>query len=323
MSTRSFRAGTPKYRPMPLHTVPEFTTIDPKAVSLGHIHYVLLSLVAPRPIAFVSTLDADGTPNLSPFSYFNVFGINPPVLIFSPARSVRTMQLKNTLEIIRETGECVVNTVDWPLAEQASLASCEYPRGVNEFMKAGLTPLPSDLVKPFRVAESPANLECRLIQVIETGEGGGAGFLVLCEIVKVHVRQSLMTEDNRIDLDKLQMMGRMGGNYYVKAFGDALTHITKPNEKLGVGFDALPEDLLRSKILTGSNLAKIANFERLPIREEIDEETVFSYIRQDWESVTQFAIQTEEDLHKAMQILLGQNKGLLAWQIYLRYKSVH
>ena len=297
--------------------MPDFKSIDPAALSLGNLHHTLLSLIAPRPIAFVSTISAAGEVNLSPFSYFNVFGINPPTLIFSPARSVRTLQQKHTTINVEEVAECVINLVDYALVEQASLASCEYPKGVNEFEKAGLTMAPSELVKPPRVAESPASFECRVKQVIETGPGAGAGMLVVCEIVRIHVRMDLTNPDGRINLEKLTPVGRMGGNYYVKAFGNALFEVAKPNEKLGIGVDALPEWVRHSHQLTGFMLARLGNVEQIPERDEDFAQKLKTYTRNDAVLSAQFAGFEGLSAEKKIATLVLANRVDLAWQVII------
>ena len=294
--------------------MPDFKTIDPKEISLGQLHHTLLSLITPRPIAFASTVSAKGEVNLSPFSYFNVFGINPPTLIFSPARSVRTLQQKHTLLNVQEVGECVVNLVDYDIVEQASLASCEYPEGVNEFGKAGLTMLPSERVKPPRAAEAPASFECRVQQIIETGPGGGAGMLIICEVVKIHVRADLLTEEGRVDLQKIRPVGRMGGNYYVKAFGEALFEVTKPNEKVGIGIDALPKWVRESQHLTGAMLARLGNVERIPTAEPDLQQKLETYIGNEWGRGSKNANEGDTFNTELLSHLLAANEVSLAWQ---------
>lgn len=225
---------------------------------------MLLSLVAPRPIAFASTVDRDGRVNLSPFSYFGVFGINPPVLIFSPARSVRNLAHKDTTLNVQEVPEVVINLIDMDIVEQASLASSPYERGVNEFEKAGLEMAASDIVKPPRVAAAPASFECRVDQILPVGDGGGSGNLIICHILRIHVREDLLTPEGRVNLEALRMVGRMGGNYYVNASGAALFEVEKPNEKKGMGFDSLPHDLRHSPYLSGAELARLANLAEIP-----------------------------------------------------------
>jgi len=289
-------------------------SLDPSTMSLGQIHHTLLSLVAPRPIAFASTVDAEGKVNLSPFSYFNVFGINPPILIFSPARSVRTLEHKDTLLNVLEVPEVVVNLIDIDIVDQASLASSPYERGVNEFEKAGLEMLPSDLIRPPRVAASPASFECKVIQVLPVGDGGGSGNLVLCEVVRIHVREDLLTNDNRVNLESLRMVGRMGGNYYVNASGDALFEVEKPNEKRGMGFDALPAELRESPYLTGAELARMANFVEKPIVVKGDIENI-NLMLGEIKGTT--LPNTAPKWVQGVKNLLENKQSLAAWKWYL------
>ena len=295
----------------------EFTSTNPADISLGSLHHTLLSLIAPRPIAVASTMSLAGEVNLSPFSYFNVFGINPPTLIFSPARSVRTLQQKHTLLNVQQVAECVINLVDYDIVEQASLASCEYPQGVNEFSKAGLTMVPSEVVKPPRVAESPASFECKVKQVVETGPGGGAGMLIICEIVRLHIRANLLTTEGRVNLEKIKPVGRMGGNYYVKAFGDALFEVNKPNEKVGIGIDALPQWVRESPELTGAQLARLANVELIPAEDADFGQKLESYIRNEHSLSHTFASFYEAPVINKIGFLLSANRVDLAWQIVI------
>jgi flavin reductase (DIM6/NTAB) family NADH-FMN oxidoreductase RutF len=225
----------------------------------------LLGAIAPRPICFASTIDEEGNPNLSPFSFFNVFGSKPPILIFSPARRVRDNTIKHTLENVHATKEVVINVVSYDMVQQMNLASCEFPRGVNEFEKSGFTPLASDLVKPFRVKESHAQLECKVLQVVETGHEGGAGNLIMCEVVCMHIDDHVLDEQGKIDPHKIDLVARMGGDYYCRASGSAVFTVHKPNVQLGIGIDALPDDIRNSKILSGNNLGMLGNSTSLPV----------------------------------------------------------
>ena len=236
----------------------------PTDLSTGDLHGCLLTGIAPRPIAFVSTIDKDGNVNLSPYSFFNIFGSNPPLLIFSPARRVRDNTTKHTLDNLREVGECTVNIVDFAMVEQMSLASTEYAKGVNEFIKSGLTQEQSSLVKAPFVGESPLAMECKVTQIIETGTEGGAGNLVIAEIINVHVRKNATDANGLLDPDKLDLVGRMGGSYYVRASGEALFEIPKPIRELGIGVDALPEHVRNSVILTGNDLGRLGNLSGFP-----------------------------------------------------------
>lgn len=246
-------------------------SFKPSDVSVPHLHAFLQSGVAPRPIAFVSSMDAAGVQNLSPFSFFNIFGSNPPIAIFSPARRVRGNTIKHTLENVREVPEVVINIVNYPMVQQTSLASTEYAKGVNEFEKSGFTAIPSETVRPARVKESPMQLECEVMQVIETGTEGGAGNLIVCKIKMVHVSENVLGADGQIDQQKIDLVARLGGNWYVRASGDALFEVAKPLTTIGIGVDALPEKIRLSSTLTGNDLGRLGNTEQLPTTEEINE----------------------------------------------------
>lgn len=244
--------------------------LNPGEMTGPHLHKFILGSVAPRPIAFASTVDKDGHPNLSPFSFFNAFGVNPSTLIFSPSRRGRDNTTKHTYENIKEVPEVVINVVNFDMVQQASLASTEYPRGVNEFIKAGFTPLPSETIRPFRVKESPVQFECAVREVIETGDQGGAANLVICEIKMIHYHEDILGDDNLPHPQKIKLVGRHGGAYYAKAFGDALFEVEKPVARLGIGIDSLPENIKFSKLLNGNHLGKLGNVEFLPGPEKIE-----------------------------------------------------
>ena len=238
-------------------------TIDPKAVSTAALHGYMLGAVTPRPIAFASTIDSAGNVNLSPFSFFNVFSANPPIMIFSPARRGRDNTTKHTYENVLQVKEVVINIVNYDIVQQMSLSSTEYRKGVNEFEKAGLTPLASQTIKPPRVAESPVQFECRVNEVISLGTEGGAGNLVICEVLKMHINEAILDADGKIDPVKLDAVSRMGGNWYGRA-KQGMFEVPKPLSRLGIGFDQLPEAIRTSKLLTGNDLAMLANVEVLP-----------------------------------------------------------
>jgi flavin reductase (DIM6/NTAB) family NADH-FMN oxidoreductase RutF len=244
-------------------------SIDPKKVPTPKLHSYLLGAVAPRPIAFASTIDADGNPNLSPFSFFNVFGANPPTMIFSPARSVRNNTTKDTLDNAEITKEVVINVVNYAIVQQMSLSSTMYPKGINEFEKAGLTMLKSDVVKPFRVAESPVQFECKVTDIIYTGNEGGAGNLIICEVVKVHIADDVLAEDGSIDQYKIDLVARAGGSYYSRA-RDGFFEIPKPISTLGIGVDAIPLEIRNSSVLTGNNLGMLGNVDQIPNTNTVD-----------------------------------------------------
>lgn len=244
-------------------------TIKPGEIKTAQMHAYMLASIAPRPIAFASTVDKNGIPNLAPFSFYNAFGSNPPVIVFSPARRVRDNTIKHTLENIYETKEVVINAVSYAMVQQTSLASCEYPKGVNEFIKAGFTPLASELVKPFRVKESPVQMECKVLEIKETGYEGGAANLIVCEIILMHINENVLNEAGKIDPDKIDLVARMGGDLYCRASGKALFEVAKPNTKLGLGIDSIPERIRLSRILTGNNLGQLGNADELPSPEDI------------------------------------------------------
>lgn len=243
--------------------------IDPYNIPNPAVHQYLLGAIGPRPIAFASTVDKDGNPNLSPFSFFNAFGVNPTTLIFSPSRRGRDNTTKHTYENLKEVPEVVINVVTFAMVEQTSLSSTEYPRGVNEFVKAGFTPLPSETIKPFRVKESPVQFECKVRDIIETGTGGGAANLVVCEVSLIHIDESVLDEDGKIDQHKIDLVGRMGGNFYSRS-SLGLFEVEKPLQKLGIGIDNLPEKIRFSDQLTGNELGKLGNIESLPSVEEAE-----------------------------------------------------
>ena len=238
-------------------------TIDPKAVSTAALHGYMLGAVTPRPIAFASTIDSAGNVNLSPFSFFNVFSANPPIMIFSPARRGRDNTTKHTYENVLQVKQVVINIVNYDIVQQMSLSSTEYGKGINEFEKAGLTPLASQTIKPPRVAESPVQFECRVNEVVSLGTEGGAGNLVICEVLKMHINEAVLDPDGKIDPVKLDAVSRMGGNWYGRA-KQGMFEVPKPLSRLGIGFDQLPEAIRTSKLLTGNDLAMLANVEVLP-----------------------------------------------------------
>lgn len=247
-------------------------TINPKDLTVPRLQAYLQSAVSPRPIAFVSSIDKAGNVNLSPFSFFNMFSMNPPILVFSPSRRVRDNSEKHTLENIREVDEVVINIVNYSMVQQTSLASCDFPKGVNEFVKSGLTPEASQIVKPPRVQESPVSFECKVKQVIALGDQGGAGNLVLCEILLMHIREEITDQNGIIDPQKIDAVARMGQNYYCRAHGDNIFIVPKPNEKIGIGYDKLPDSIRNSKILTGNDLGMLANVEQIPERGQLSSE---------------------------------------------------
>lgn len=248
-----------------------FRSFDPTAIEGRDLHSKLLGGIAPRPIAFASTVDKTGKPNLAPFSYFNVFSAKPPILIFSPARRMRGNTTKHTLENVLEVPEVVINLVDFALVHACSLASGDFPAGVSEFEKAGVTPLPSDTVRPFRVAESPVQLECEVLRVDSLGDEGGAGQLVICRIKRMHFRNDVLNEAGQPVPDLLDLVGRCGGNSYVRASGEALFDVPKPLTAPGIGVDALPQEVQQSAVLTGNELAQLGSLLELPDETDVND----------------------------------------------------
>ena len=246
-------------------------SFDPTQLSIGEVHGHLVGAVGPRPIALASTLDTEGRPNLSPFSFFNVFGANPPLMIFSPARRGRDNTTKHSFHNVKAVPEVVIHAVTYAMVHQISLASGEFPEGVNEFEKTGFTPLPSVKVKPFRVKESPVHFECVVKEVIETGTGGGAGNLVLCEVVMIHVDEAVLDASGKIDQRRIDLVGRMGGHFYARAHGEALFELPQPNTNFGIGVDALPREVRHSPVLTGNDLGKLGASLRLPEETAVNE----------------------------------------------------
>jgi flavin reductase (DIM6/NTAB) family NADH-FMN oxidoreductase RutF len=278
-------------------------TIDPKEIPLPKMHGYLLGAVTPRPIALASTVDNAGNVNLSPFSFFNCFGYNPPLLIFSPARRGRDNTTKHTYENVVEVPEVVIHIVSYDMVQQVSLASTEYPKGINEFAKAGLTASPSVRVRPPRVVESPVAMECKVMQIIPTGSEGGAGILVLCEIVLMHISEKVLDNDGKIDPYRLDAVARLGGDYYARVQGDSIFTVPKPLERMGIGIDSLPEAIRMSSILTGSDLARLANVEVIPPKGQLSpyEESILS--------------KGVQEVHKLAQQYLREHRIMDAWRI--------
>lgn len=283
---------------------------QPKDLTTAKLHSYLLSAVAPRPIAFASTIDKNGNPNLSPFSYFNVFSTNPPILIFSPARRVRDNTTKHTLENTEAVKEVVINTVNYDIVQQMSLSSTEYPETVNEFKKAGLTMLKSDMVKPFRVAESPIQIECKVNEIVKLGTEGGAGNLIICEVLRIHMSDDILDENGVVNQEKLDLVARAGGSYYSRA-KDGFFEIPKPLTTLGIGVDILPEFVRKSSILTGNDLGILGNLAAFPSEVEID-----SYLNTSGKSISHFEAEKKAKLliekkqpNEALIVLLANVKN--------------
>ena len=245
-------------------------SVNASDLTTQKIHQYLLGAIGPRPIAFASTIDKDGRRNLSPFSFFNVFSAAPPILIFSPARSGRSGETKNTFDNVKEVAEVVINVVNYDIVQQMSLSSSPYAKGVDEFIKAGLTPIKSDLVKPFRVKESPVQFECKVNQIIELGQNGGAGNLIICEVLRIHIKDEVLDENGLIDQKKIDLVSRMGGNWYCRADENSMFEVAKPLTTIGIGVDQIPEHIKNNKLLTGNDLGLLASVESLPTQEEIN-----------------------------------------------------
>lgn len=271
--------------------------------------------VSPRPICFASTISKDGDVNLSPFSFFNMFSTNPPILIFSPARRVRDNTTKDTLGNVLEVPEVVINIVDYDMVQQISLASCEYPKGINEFDKAGFTAEPATLVKPPMVKESKVKMECRVLEVKALGTEGGAGNLVICEVLRMHINDSILNEaGTMIDQRKLHHVARLGGNWYCRVDASSLFEVEKPNVQLGIGFDALPSNIRNSKMLTGNELGQLANVHEMPVVDPAYQDDRLQKIFQ-YYSVSPDEMELE--LHRYASELLASGKVTEAWQVLL------
>lgn len=244
--------------------------IDPQTTPVPDFYQFMIAAVAPRPIAFVSTVDEQGLVNLAPFSFFNAFSSNPPIVVFSASRRVQDGTNKDTFSNIEDTMECVINMVSYDISRQMTLTSVNYPKGINEFEKAGLTPIPSDLVKPPRVKESPVQLECRVSRIIPLGTEGGAGYLIVCNIVRMHINENVMdAEKKRIDPQKIDLVGRLGRAYYTRTSGNATFEMVQPERPLVIGIDGLPKNIRTSEVLTGNNIAQIGSLVSLPSKEDV------------------------------------------------------
>jgi flavin reductase (DIM6/NTAB) family NADH-FMN oxidoreductase RutF len=295
-------------------------TIDPKEIPVPKLHHYLLGSVGPRPIAFASTVDAEGNDNLAPFSFFNVFSANPPIMIFSPARSGRTNTTKDTYNNVKIVPEVVINIVNYSIVHQMSLASSPFASDISEFEKAGFTPLASETIRPKRVAESPVQFECKVIEIKELGHQGGAGNLIFCEVLKIHINEDVLDENQMIDQHKIDLVSRMGGNWYCRADENSMFEITKPITTIGIGFDNLPSDILNSKILTGNDLGQLAGIENLPNETDVNEFKLLE-LSDLFVSLEDNAIQLEEELHKKAKSLLSENKLEEAWMTLLAFNN--
>ncbi|WP_297512246.1 flavin reductase family protein [Flavobacterium sp.] len=291
-------------------------TIDPKSLSTVQLQGYLQSAIAPRPIAFASTLDKKGTPNLSPFSFFNVFSANPPILVFSPARRVRDNSIKHTLVNCQDTREVVINVVNYDIVQQMSLSSTEYAEGVNEFTKAGLTQIPSQLVKPYRVAESPVQFECKVNDIIALGTDGGAGNLIICEVIKIHISEAVLDAKGTIDPEKIDLVSRLGGNWYSRA-KSGLFEVEKPLATLGIGVDAIPAFIRESTVFNGNDLGKLGNVEALPTAAEI---AIFVNVNVQVKAA--LSSTDERKVHEKAKAFLDAGEVLSAWKTLLAERIV-
>ena len=295
-------------------------SIDLSELEVPKVHHYLLGAVGPRPICFASTIDEDGRPNLAPFSFFNVFSSNPPIAVFSPSRSGRTGKHKDTFNNVQKVKQVVINLVDYKMVEQMSLASSPYSPETNEFVKSGLTPLKSELVKPFRVKESPVQMECEVIEVKELGQNGGAGNLIICKILKMHIAQELLNDKNMIDQEKIDLVARMGGDWYCRTDSNSMFEIKKPISTKGIGFDQIPNEILNSTILSGNDLGKLGGVEVLPDETEVND---FKLLE-----ISDFFMEFEENaealeiaLHKKAKDFLDKNQLHAAWKTLLSFNN--
>ena len=289
-------------------------TIDPKEIAPAKLQAYLQTAVAPRPIAFASTIDSNGNPNLSPFSFFNVFSSNPPILIFSPARRVRDNTTKHTLINAQDTNEVVINVVNYDIVQQMSLSSTEYPDGVNEFEKAGFTMLKSDIVKPFRVAESPVQFECKIKEIIALGDQGGAGNLVICEVVKIHIHEAVLDEAGMIDQRKIDLVARMGGNWYSRS-NEGMFEVEKPLTTLGIGVVIISDFIKESSFFNGNDLGKLGNIENIPTEEEIS-----IFVKENFEVKAVLSSDDSDTIFQKAKEYVDNGKALDAWKLLLAIK---
>jgi flavin reductase (DIM6/NTAB) family NADH-FMN oxidoreductase RutF len=295
-------------------------TINPKDIETPKLHRYLLGAIGPRPIAFASTMDKDGVANLAPFSFFNAFSANPPILVFSPARSGRTNTTKDTYNNVKILPEVVINVVNFELVHQMSLASSPYPSSVDEFVKSGLTPVASECVQPHRIKESPVQFECKVNEVIELGDQGGAGNLLICEVLRIHIDEAILDEHQMIDQNKIDLVSRMGGNWYCRADENSMFEIPKPITTCGIGYDELPEDIKNSDVLTANNLGQLAGIESIPNETDVNEYKLIE-LSELFLSLEEDATQLEIEIHKRAKLLLEKNHLEEAWLTLLSFNN--
>jgi len=296
-------------------------TFSPSDISTRDFYSHMVGAVVPRPIAFVSSVSAEGKVNLSPYSFFNAVSANPPTLIFAPVNSIRDGSTKNTLDNVLEHQEVVINIVNYRMVEQMSLASTPYAKGINEFTKAGLEEAPSSIVEPPRVAEAPIAFECKVKQVIALGKEGGAGNLVICEVLLMHINEGILGAEGNIDPHKLDAVGRMGGSYYCRASGEAIFETLRPLREQGMGVDQLPEAIRKSKILTGSDLAQLANIAEVPQAEVYSQELEEPEIQRLFSAQNTNSEAIQDEAHRIAQRLLTDNEVYKAWAVLIRAHS--
>jgi flavin reductase (DIM6/NTAB) family NADH-FMN oxidoreductase RutF len=295
-------------------------TLDPKELPTPKLHGYLLGAIGPRPIAFASTIDENGVNNLSPFSFFNCFSAAPPILVFSPARNGRTNTTKDTYNNIKKIPEVVINIVNIDIVHQASLSSSPYDASVDEFKKAGLTPIASDLVRPMRVQESPVQFECKVLEVKELGDQGGAGNLVICEVVKIHIQERFLDENGSIDQKKINLVARMGGNWYCHANEHAMFEITKPISTIYIGVDSLPEDIRKSNVLTGNDLAQLASVTEIPNETDVNEYKLLE-LSDLFINLEDNPAELELQLHQKAKELIAKQQIEEAWKTLLSFND--
>ena len=286
-------------------------SIEPKNLSLAKLQSYLQGAVAPRPIALASTISKSGKPNLSPFSFFNVFSANPPILVFSPARRVRDNTIKHTLINCEATREVVINIVNFDMVQQMSLSSTEYPEGINEFLKSGLTQMPSDIIKPYRVAQSPVQFECKVNKIIPLGNEGGAGNLIICEVVKIHINEAILDENGEINPNKIDLVARLGENWYSRA-KTGLFEVEKPLQNIGIGVDSIPIFIKNSPVFDSNDLGKLGNSNSLPTKEEID-----IFVKQNFALKGVLSSDDVRKIHLKAKAYLDTNDVLSAWKVLL------
>lgn len=295
-------------------------TLDPKELPIPKLHGYLLGAIGPRPIAFASTVDENGVNNLSPFSFFNVFSAAPPILIFSPARNGRTNTTKDTYNNVKKVPEVVINIVNMDILHQMSLSSSPFTPEVDEFVKSGLTPIPSETIRPMRVKEAPVQFECKVNQVIELGDQGGAGNLVICEVTKIHIHEDILGADGMIDQKKINLVARMGGNWYCHANEHSMFEITKPITTVGIGFDQLPEDIRNSPILNMNELAQLAGITELPNETDVNEYKLLE-LSDIFVTLEDEPAKLEKALHERAKSLIANNDIEGAWMTLLAFND--